>query len=236
MANDGEIGKVHDFFLDDSLWRLRYLVVESGSWLNRRRVLISPAALGSIDGEQREFSVNLTRDQVQRSPDVDMEKPVVRQEEILMNAHYGWPAYWAPEAITLPAPPLAVALRRETDVSGDPHLRSFREISSYDVKHASESLASVRDFVIDDTDWTITTMVGVLGGWLDSRLVGVPADSITRVSWSDRSLTISLSKAELAKLPVFQVTAPVNREAKIMYFDYYGRPVPGVETPVDPAE
>lgn len=232
-AADGEIGKVHDFFVDDSLWRLRYLVIDTGSWLNRRRVLVAPAALGTIDGEHRQFCVKLTRDQIAKSPDVDTEKPVSRQEEIGMNAHYGWPAYWAPEAITVPAPPLAAVLRRDAQLAGDPHLRSFREISSYGVNHAGEYIARAQDFVIDDSDWSLTNMVIVLGGWLDSRLVAVPVDSITAVSWTLRMMTVDLPKTTLETLPVFEIHAPVNREARIEYFDYYGRPAP-VETPEDP--
>jgi hypothetical protein len=83
LARDGEIGTVFDFFLDDSVWRLRYLVVETGSWLNRRRVLIAPIALGAIDGVKRAIAVNLTRDQVESSPGLDTDKPVSRQEETI---------------------------------------------------------------------------------------------------------------------------------------------------------
>ena len=39
---DGAIGHVKDLYLDDSAWVARYLVVETGSWLSSRRVLISP--------------------------------------------------------------------------------------------------------------------------------------------------------------------------------------------------
>ena len=44
-ATDGEIGHVTDFFFDDQRWTVRFLVVETGSWLLSRKVLISPFSL-----------------------------------------------------------------------------------------------------------------------------------------------------------------------------------------------
>lgn len=44
-ATDGVVGRVKDFYFDDEAWVVRYLVVETGEWLARRRVLISPIAI-----------------------------------------------------------------------------------------------------------------------------------------------------------------------------------------------
>jgi hypothetical protein len=38
--------------------------------------------------------VNLTREQVEMSPDWDTEKPVSRQHELAYHQYYGWPYYW----------------------------------------------------------------------------------------------------------------------------------------------
>ena len=43
---DGEIGKVQEFYFDDRHWTIRYLVVDTGTWLTGRQVLISPYAMG----------------------------------------------------------------------------------------------------------------------------------------------------------------------------------------------
>ena len=45
-ATDGDVGTVKDFYFDDDRWVVRYLVVETGSWLASRRVLISPFSIG----------------------------------------------------------------------------------------------------------------------------------------------------------------------------------------------
>ena len=40
MAKDGEIGHVKDVYFDDKNWAVRYIVVNTGSWLTGRLVLV----------------------------------------------------------------------------------------------------------------------------------------------------------------------------------------------------
>src|SRR5690349_6541754 len=89
-ATDGEIGKVKEFYFDDKTWTIRYLIVETGSWLFGRKVLISPQAVVTPDWENNVFPVNLTKEQIKNSPDIDTEKTVSRQQEIELYAHYPW--------------------------------------------------------------------------------------------------------------------------------------------------
>ena len=41
-ARDGDVGKIEDVYFDDQHLTVRYLVVDTGTWLEARRVLISP--------------------------------------------------------------------------------------------------------------------------------------------------------------------------------------------------
>ena len=74
-AVDGVIGHVKDLYLrsylDDEAWVVRYLVVDTGSWLSSRKVLISPMAIGDPDWAKRLLPVTITKEQVKNSPDFD---------------------------------------------------------------------------------------------------------------------------------------------------------------------
>jgi hypothetical protein len=61
-ASDGQIGKVKDFLFDDEKWTVRYLVVETGTWLSGREVLISPISVESP--EISTHSIEVMRDPV----------------------------------------------------------------------------------------------------------------------------------------------------------------------------
>ncbi len=93
-ATDGEIGKVEEFYFDDETWTVRYLILQTESWLSGRKVLISPVALIKGLSKPGVFTVDRTRDQIRESPDIDTEKPVSRQQEIELYGHYSWKGYW----------------------------------------------------------------------------------------------------------------------------------------------
>ena len=143
QATDGEIGHVEDFYFDDMTWTIRYLVVDTGPWLFGREVLVSPVAMGNPDWDDQVLPVDLSREQVKNSPDVDLDQPVSRQHEEAIHAYYGWSYYWlgmqtpgaaaSPAATPLAGPPLP-AEQVETPAEGeegDPRLRSAGEVINY---------------------------------------------------------------------------------------------------------
>jgi hypothetical protein len=91
---DGDIGSVSDFYFDDHHWAVRYLVADTGSWLETRQVLIAPHALTAVDRDKHHIVVNLTNAQIEGSPSLDTDKPVSRQFETAYFGYYEWPMYW----------------------------------------------------------------------------------------------------------------------------------------------
>ncbi|MDA3787708.1 MAG: PRC-barrel domain-containing protein, partial [Desulfobacula sp.] len=63
---DGDIGKVKEFYFDDLHWTVRYLVADTGSWLQERQVLISPYSLAGVDTKEEHITVDLTRKQIEQ--------------------------------------------------------------------------------------------------------------------------------------------------------------------------
>ena len=114
-ATDGEIGHVRDFYFDDKTWTIRYLVADTGGWLTDRQVLISPHALGHLYPQGKVFLVNLTREQIEKSPSIDEHKPVSRQHEEEYHRYYGYPYY----AETWPLSGLAELSRSRTSATSD---------------------------------------------------------------------------------------------------------------------
>ena len=93
-ATDGEITRSKNFYFDDKQWVIRYLVVETGSWLFCQKVLLSPIPIKSLNLQDNTLTVSISREQVKTSPDIDTEKPVSRQYEIDYMKHDSYPYYW----------------------------------------------------------------------------------------------------------------------------------------------
>lgn len=87
-ANDGEIGQVEDFFLELDDWAIHYIGVDTGNWLSGKHVLISSKWLGQINWSQRIVNVNLTRGQIENSPDYDKVTEISREYETRLHNHY----------------------------------------------------------------------------------------------------------------------------------------------------
>src|ERR1039458_8685146 len=93
-ATEGAFGHVEDFYFDDKAWVIRYLVVDTGGWLSGRKVLISPIAIGQPNRTDKELPVSLTKDPVEKTPNIDPDKPVSRQHEVEYSGYYRYPYYW----------------------------------------------------------------------------------------------------------------------------------------------
>ena len=56
------------FFLDETGFRVRYLVADTASWPSGRSMLISPHAFGDFDQTGKLLHVSLTRQQIEQRP------------------------------------------------------------------------------------------------------------------------------------------------------------------------
>lgn len=137
-ATDGDLGTVDQFYFDDETWAIRYLVVETGGWLNDRQVLISPISVVQTDWQAGRLDVALTRNQVEHSPGIDTHLPVSRQHEAAYMGYYGYPCYWDGPYMWGPAfypaglanPPTAASEAMAEKIRGaspDSHLRRDRK-------------------------------------------------------------------------------------------------------------
>jgi hypothetical protein len=222
QAIDSSIGAVYDFYFDDQVWAIRYLVVETGSWLSGQRILLSPVALDTPEWETKTFPVKLTQEQVKGSPPVVTDKPVSRQMEEELHAHYGWPPYWVSTRAL--AAVQVVEQKYEDETSEDLTLRSMREVVGYDIRATDGKVGHVEDFVVDDGSWIIRYMVVDTRDWLPGRKVLVAPTWIEAVTWPERDVYVSLSRETVKDSPKFDPSAPVNREYELRLYDYYGRP------------
>jgi uncharacterized protein YrrD len=94
QARDGEIGHVQDLIVDDELWYLRYLLIDTRNWLPGRKVLVAPAWAEQVSWVERKVHVDLNRETIKNSPEFDPSMPVNREYEVQLYDYYGRPRYW----------------------------------------------------------------------------------------------------------------------------------------------
>jgi uncharacterized protein YrrD len=94
QARDGEIGFLEDFVVEDEAWRMLYLIVNTGSWLSDRKVLVSPQWIDRISWPNSTVEVDLNKETVRHSPELNPSAPINREYETKLYDHYGRNKYW----------------------------------------------------------------------------------------------------------------------------------------------
>ena len=221
-ATDGDIGQVDDFLFDDRRWTIRYLVVDTGKWLPGRRVLIAPRAIVRAEDATGALVLDLTRDRVRDSPDIDTAQPVSRQQEVAFHSYYGYPYYWGgpgfwAHPLGMMAPPVPeyavtppeqasggaaggtgeAGAESEGTPQGDPHLRSTKEVSGYHIQARDGELGHVDDFLVEEDGWAIRSLVIDTSNWIGGESVRVPIGEVGRVEWGASKVHVACDRESL---------------------------------------
>ena len=211
-ASDGVIGHVRDFYFDDVTWMIRYLVADTGSWLPKRQVLLSPNAFGNNSFGRSEtvddlLVVNLTRKQIEDSPSIETHRPVSRQYEEAYYNYYGWPTYWQdggmsgvagfPSVDPIPVP--EDVRHSQSNRQEDIHLRSTKAVTGYHIQASDGQIGSVSGFTVDGRNWGIREVVVQTGHWYSRKEILVLPENIERISYNESLVFINLTKTDLEK-------------------------------------
>jgi len=201
-ASDGDIGHVKDFYFDDKIWVIRYLVADTGSWLTGRLVLISPHAFGRWDRDDNSLLVNLSQKQIENSPSIESHKPVSRQFEIEYYRYYGWPAYWNGGAIwglggfPVILPPSKDEIEaHQHHHPDDKHLQSTKTITGYRIQSNGEAIGHLSGFMIDDQSWGIRELVVKTGHWYAGEEILISPALVERISYEESTVYVNITTA-----------------------------------------
>jgi len=237
QAKDGEIGKVDEFFFDDHTWTIRYLIADTGTWLVDNRVLISPVSIGKPDWNNKTFPVNQTKEQVEKSPKIENDKPVSRQNEIDLAAYYSWPSYWTgimqPTVGVMNPFPVLTPKKTEKEITemekkkehADPNLRSTNEVINYNINATDGNIGHVEDFLVDDESWVIRYLVVDTNNWLPGgRKVILALNWVKDILWPDSSVNVNLTKDEIKNSPEYDPSIPTEKEYEAELHNHYNKP------------
>jgi len=91
-ASDGDIGHVEDYLLEETDWSIRFLVVDTRSLWQDRKVLISQRNVRQIEWTEKSVHLNVDRERVRNSPAYDPRVPVDTTFEAYFQSYYAGPA------------------------------------------------------------------------------------------------------------------------------------------------
>lgn len=247
-AKDGRLGSAVDFLFNDRTWKLRWLVMDTGTWMSDRKVLIHPSATKLLDEAGDLLTCDLTRAQIEASPGIASDEPVSTQMEHHLYDYYGWNPMWGARmfgngaiAAPLAAPPYfggighdgaadiaEEVVARDEGREADPHLRSIAEVTGYGILASDGAIGHVEDFLLDDGTWEVRYLIVDTRNWWPGKHVLVSPVAVREIRFPSREVQLDVTRGKVKASPPWD---PV-REPDVSYqqrlHSHYGWPGHGL--------
>ena len=220
---DEPLGKLHDLYIDTRDWRVSWLVLDSGSLLTPRKVLIGTENRVAFDTDARRLLTSLTpydvetaseAGELRTAADVEAEGGGAAEDGGLPTTG---PSAGLPSGAGGGAGSVGSSLMPEASAPLPPseeerHLRSARELLGYTViGQGEEAVGPVADLLVDTDSPTIAWLSVDVGSWLAGRQVVIRPDWTGGISWSERRVAIDLSREQVRGAPPLETLGGLDR-------------------------
>jgi len=241
-ALDGPLGTAEDFLFDDAAWRVRWLVVGTGGWLSHRQVLVHPSAIGVADIDRSQLPVNLTKKQVEESPEVLQGEVLTQATEDRLFRYYGWDsAGWYAEPYEPPLGAMATPFSSppylgfnaligsdiiisDGDVA-DPTKRSVDDVTGFHVHASDGPIGHVENFIVDSDTWRIQYLIVATRNWWPGQHVLIAPEAVVAIKSLDRVVEIDVTRKQVKASPPWDPLALMKQADFRSLRAHYGWPM-----------
>jgi hypothetical protein len=216
------------------------MVVDTGNWLPGRKVLILPSAIAPLEippkprlpmmspGDSLEVSVNLTKQQVEASPQAGDDDPVTKDMEALLYDYYGSDPDWAATSLgentLVPEAAACGAEDIESGPAGDPRPRSVAAVKGCHVHASDGELGHLENLLADDTSWGIQYLVIATRSWWPGKIVRLASYAVTGIDWVDRQINLNITRDQVKSAPAWDPLAMTDEVSEQQLHRHFGWP------------
>lgn len=203
VARDGELGSIREMYFDDKNWTIRYLISDLERFPEKDKAAISPVSVEDIDWKNGTIRVDLPKNVVADSPEVDVEKPFNRSKERQLNSYYHFPTYWSGiglwgnhvyPGLLAEESPTEEEERSGGDQENRVYVHRAKEACGYTIEATDGEIGHVEDLVIEEKTWEIQFLVIDTRNWLPGKKVIVDTHWLDEVNWQDGTVKVSLPR------------------------------------------
>lgn len=231
------IGKLHDLYLDDETWQIKWFVIETGNWFSSNKILLDSQKITSLSPHDATLHVALTQQEVENAPSASEHPPVSdqhRNEFSYVAASHNTLLFPGYAGLMMPTtlierPDRPSEAEKDLDAmareQADRHLRSASEIEGYTIHASNGKLGPLSDLVIDTSEWTVELLALDTSKWMPGRTVVISPLSIDRISWESRELMVKMDKATIEASPELHSLKAIETSYVSRLNEYYRFPM-----------
>ena len=102
-------------------------------------------------------------------------------------------------------------------------LRNLRDLKNYKVSASDGEIGHVSGHLVDDETWVIRYLVVDTSTWWMGPKVLVTPPWITGVHWSDRTVSIDLSRESIKRAPLHDPAVDWTHDQDLRLYRHHGR-------------
>lgn len=229
QTNDKIEGNIKDFLFDEKQWVIRYLDADFGNLFTSYKVLIPKVFFKIPESELKLFPTRLSKQEIEKCPKIKDHLPVSRKYEEELYKHYSARPYWIAAYLGTaggfyPPRPIQVPSKSVSEKEIDSILRSFAEVTGYNVEAIDGNLGHIEDLIIDYEDWQIVYAVIDTSNWLPwSKKVIIPINRMTEISYTERVVKVDLKTESIKNAPEYDPDKMLDTDFEKGIFDFYSQ-------------
>jgi hypothetical protein len=109
--------------------------------------------------------------------------------------------------------------RRHDD---DPHLRSIKAVTGYQIHASDGETGHVEDFLVDDSNSSIRFLVVDTKNWWAGKKVLISPRSAREINWNDRLVNLNVDCQKVKDSPSCDPSTTVDGVYEERFHDHYG--------------
>lgn len=216
-SRNGMAGSVTDVLFANDLRSVRFLVVLTGGWLDRRSVLIPVEHMSELITGKMEIHSDLTLEEIQEAPTREVCLAMFRLPDLTAPTERDWLPCCLPD----PLPGIAVAGEIGRTARLEPHTPrdwyKFPELRNCEAEIDGRRMR-IHDAIVCDLDWSVSGLVVSAGSGRNDAENLIVRDDLLDICWESRVLHV---RKQPQPKP-FVATSPINPRRVLRYFDYCG--------------
>lgn len=229
VSRDKIKGSIIDMYFDDLFWNIQYVVVTTGGLLEEKSIIISHAALGEPDKDNKALPVFVDLDTEDDEQKSIPPKPISETKFKNATRILKWPldklnlqSLSSNEMKNLVTNMVMDEKQKNKQIN--PHLRSWEEVLGYNIQAKNGEIGHVDDFIVDSDNWKIRYLIIDTRNWLPGgKDVLISPAWIERIKWSNNLVYIDLKKEAIKNSPEYNSNEPLDDQFELRLFKYYGR-------------
>lgn len=103
-------------------------------------------------------------------------------------------------------------------------LQSANGLHNFTLHAGDGEIGAIHDLYFDDERWIVRYLVASAGAWLSGRRVLISPASVKNVDWFAKTVTVSLTRDQVANGPDTAADQPVSRQHEAELAAFYGWP------------